>query len=179
MKNEIRPNEAKLDTTCLPKTVVIKNPNGDNRTCNPKKISFEQFREANLSHQREVKSVMSTLAMLLINNGLIHDYTKNSSLYQEYYEYFKDFKEKQGIDFINGSWYQHHITAERHHPNSYCCSDINLLDIIETIVDCVCAGKARSGEIRDLEFDSEIVQKAIQNTVKLIDDITVVEDLKK
>ena len=49
------------------------------------------------------------------------------------------------------------------------------LDIIETIVDCVCAGKARSGEIRSLEFDAEILNKAVNNTIKLIDEMTEVE----
>ena len=37
------------------------------------------------------------------------------------------------------------------------------------VVDCVCAGKARSGEVRQLEINDEILKKALQNTVKLID----------
>ena len=36
------------------------------------------------------------------------------------------------------------------------------------IVDCTCAGLARSGEVRGLEINSEILEKAVQNTVKLI-----------
>ena len=52
---------------------------------------------------------------------------------------------------------------------------MNLLDVIEMIVDCVCAGKTRSGEVRELEVSLEILNKAFQNTVKLIDDMTVVK----
>lgn len=69
-----------------------------------------------------------------------------------------------------------HIKKEKHHPTSYCHDDINLLDIIEMIVDCVCAGKARAGEVRTMEINDEILKKAFENTVKLIDDITEVEE---
>jgi len=43
------------------------------------------------------------------------------------------------------------------------------------IVDCVCAGKARSGEVRPIEINDEILKKAVANTVKLIDENTEVE----
>ena len=60
-------------------------------------------------------------------------------------------------------------TAEQH-------DDITLLDIIEMVVDCVCAGKARNGEVRPLEINDAILKKALDNTVKLIDSITEVVD---
>lgn len=77
---------------------------------------------------------------------------------------------------MNGWWYQMHIDKERHHPMSKCHDDINLLDVIEMIVDCVCAGKARAGEVRAMEIDDEILKKAFQNTVGLIDNLTEVEE---
>ena len=77
---------------------------------------------------------------------------------------------------MNGVWYQRHIHTEKHHPTSYCHEDINLLDVIEMIADCVCAGKARAGEIRAMEIDDEILKKAFQNTVGLIDNLTEVEE---
>ena len=36
------------------------------------------------------------------------------------------------------------------------------------IVDCTCAGLARSGEVRDLEINAEILEKAVNNTTQLI-----------
>ena len=36
------------------------------------------------------------------------------------------------------------------------------------IADCTCAGLARSGEVRGLEINTEVLEKAVQNTVKLI-----------
>lgn len=156
------------------KKIKIKhNPNGDTRTA-PKDITFEQFHEANVSHRQDVLQVMSALAEKLDNKGHIHDWSK-LSYEEEFYDNFVDTM-NNGTDFVSNTWYQKHITLEKHHPFSYCHDDINLLDIIETIVDCTCAGKARSGEIRSLEFDEEILNKAVANTVKLIDEMTEVEE---
>ncbi len=51
----------------------------------------------------------------------------------------------------------------------------NIDNIIEMIVDCVCAGKTRSGEIRGLEITPEILDMAMKNTVKMVDDMTEVK----
>jgi len=145
---------------------------GDTRNA-PKDTTFEQFHEANLSHIKEVKSVMYCLARMLGKQGQEHDWTKLE--FEE--EFWKDFQNSllNNADFVNAWWYQMHVHEEKHHPTSYCHDDINLLDIIEMVVDCVCAGKARSGEVRPLEINDDILRKALQNTVKLIDDITEVE----
>jgi len=44
------------------------------------------------------------------------------------------------------------------------------------VVDCVCAGKARSGKVRPMEINEEIIKKAFENTVKLIDELTEIEE---
>lgn len=155
------------------KIYIKKNPNGDTRTA-PKDVSFNEFKEANRSHIRDVQRVMLHLSTLLANMGTIHDHTK-IEYEQEFYKNFLD-TINNGTDFVSNTWYQKHIKLEKHHPFSKCHDDINLLDILETIADCVCAGKARSGEIRELEFNDEILKKAVANTVKLIDDMTEVED---
>lgn len=44
------------------------------------------------------------------------------------------------------------------------------------IADCTCAAAARSGTEPTINIDSEILQKALQNTIKLISDkIEIVE----
>lgn len=156
----------------MDKVYIKKNPNGDTRTAK-KDVSFDEFHEANTSHRKDVLQVMLVLAEKLINKGHMHDWSK-MSYEEEFYNNFID-TINNGTDFVSNTWYQKHIVEEKHHPFSYCHEDINLLDIIETIVDCVCAGKARSGEIRSLEFDDEILKKAVDNTVKLIDNIVEVE----
>lgn len=153
------------------KIVIYKNPNGDTRTA-PKGITFEQFQEANDSHIADVRAVMDEIVTMFRENGEKHDWTKKSNEEQFYKDFVSTMNE--GTDFVYGKWYQHHVNTERHHLLSRCPEDVNLLDVIEMIVDCVCAGKTRSGEIRGLEITPEILDRAMKNTVKMVDDMTVV-----
>jgi len=152
---------------------IKRNPNGDSRTVT-KPASFSDFHKANVDHIKDVNAVMKALASRLRAQGKIHDNTKLKYENEFYENYLDDIINKK--DFVSNTWYQKHIHEEKHHPFSYCHEDINLLDIIETIVDCTCAGKARSGEIRPLEFNEKILKKAVTNTVKLIDEMTEVEE---
>lgn len=151
---------------------IHKNPNGDTRTA-PKDITFKQFQEANDSHIEDVKMVMTYLSVLLAEKGVKHDWTKKKYEKMFYNNFLSTMN--YGADFVSGEWYQLHVKTERHHLLSRCPDDVNLLDVIEMIVDCVCAGKTRSGEVRDLEISTDILEKALKNTVKLVDDMTVVE----
>lgn len=152
---------------------IHKNPNGDTRTAS-KNVTFEEFAEANDSHISDVRRVLQYLGKVLEFAGESHDYTKKS--YElEFYNDFKDTLEN-GSNFVEGDWYTLHIYMERHHLLSRCPDDVDLLDVIEMIVDCVCAGKARSGEVRPLEISDDILKLAVENTVKLVDNLTEVEE---
>ena len=155
------------------KITIKKNPNGDTRTAK-ENVSFEEFQEANDSHRADVRNVMDVLSTMLKQRGITHDFTKKDAEQ----EFFADFNDARnlGLDFSKLQWYQMHVKKERHHLLSNCPDDVNLIDVLEMIVDCVCAGKARSGEVRDIELNEDILKAAITNTVKLIDDITKVEE---
>ena len=144
---------------------IRKNPNGDTRTAQ-KDVSFEQFQEANDMHIEDVRSVMYELSKMIDARGENHDCTKKS---QERM-FYRDFVNTQenGDDFTKSEWYSLHTKAERHHLLSHCPEDVNLIDVLEMIVDCTCAGLARSGEVRDLEINAEILEKAVNNTEQLI-----------
>lgn len=147
------------------KILIRKNPNGDTRTA-PKGITIEEFAQANDSHIQDVRNVMNALAKKIHEAGMKHDYTKKD--FEN--EFYKDFVAtmNDGADFVNGWWYQKHIHDERHHPLSFCHDDINLIDVIEMVVDCTVAGLARSGDVRPLEVNAEILNKAVANTTELI-----------
>ena len=155
------------------KIKIKRNPNGDSRTA-PKDISYEKFQEANSMHMCDVYSVMFRLSEKIVQAGRQHDYTKKTHEKLFYDNFISTMNE--GTDFVNDEWYQLHIANERHHLLSKCPEDVNLIDVIEMIVDCVCAGRARSGEVRDIEINDEILRKALSNTVKMIDEMIVVED---
>lgn len=106
--------------------------------------------------------------------GENHDCTKKSQE-RMFYRDFKDTQESVA-DFVNGEWYQLHVKAERHHLLSHCPDDVNLIDVLEMIADCTCAGLARSGEIRDLEIDTDILNRAVKNTAELIKGMVVVKE---
>ena len=152
---------------------IKKNPNGDTRTA-PKGIAFEQFQEANDMHIEDVKEVMHALSRFVDMAGRSHDFTKKSRERM----FYRDFVNTQenGADFVNGEWYQLHVKAERHHLLSNCPYDVNLIDVLEMIADCTCAGLARSGEIRDLEIDNDILNRAVKNTAELIKSMVTVKE---
>lgn len=153
---------------------IYKNPNGDTRTA-PKNVSFEKFQEANDMHREDVNQVMYELSQMIDKRGENHDCTKKSQERMFYKNFLSTMNE--GTDFVNDEWYQLHIKAERHHLLSHCPDDVNLIDVLEMISDCVCAGMARSGEIRDLEIDSDILNRAVQNTAKMIKDMIEVKEI--
>ena len=149
---------------------VTANNLGDTRTAN-RKPSFYEFHEANKDHMVDVQDVMREIALLIEGAGLHHDYTKQ--IYEaEFYADFCKVLDGSTEKFTDMEWYQKHIKEERHHINSRCPEDVDLIDIIEHIVDCCCAGKTRSGYISPVVIDPEILQKAVENTVALIDNNT-------
>ena len=151
---------------------IRKNPNGDTRTAQ-KDVSFEQFQEANDMHIEDVRSVMYELSKMVDARGENHDCTKKSQEKLFYDNFLSTMN--NGTDFVNDEWYQLHIKAERHHLLSNCPDDVNLIDVLEMIADCVCAGMARSGEIRDLEINSDILNRAVKNTANIIKQMIIVK----
>ena len=149
---------------------VAANNLGDTRTANSKP-SFDKFQKANESHMDDVRNVMLEIAKLINTAGIDHDYTKKA-YESEFYADFCKVLDGSTEKFTDMEWYQKHIKKERHHINSRCPKDVDLIDIIEHIVDCCCAGKTRSGYISPVVIDPEILQKAVENTVKLIDNNT-------
>lgn len=153
--------------------IIEKNPNGDTRTA-PNNVSFEEFQAANDMHRKDVYNVMRYLACLIHRTGQKHDFTKKTHERLFYEDFISVMNNKS--DFVNGEWYKIHVNTENHHLLSRCPEDVNLIDVIEMIADCTCAGLSRSGEVRGLEINSEILEKAVQNTVKLIvDEIDLVD----
>jgi hypothetical protein len=86
-------------------------------------------------------------------------------------------------DFVNGfaaghtSWWDRHRKLNRHHleqPDG-CPVDVNLIDVLDYIADCVMAGMARSGSVYPLKLGPELLERAFQNTVELLKHRVVVD----
>jgi hypothetical protein len=46
--------------------------------------------------------------------------------------------------------------------------DVNLIDVLDFIADCVMAGMARSGSVYPLTLSPELLERAFQNTVSML-----------
>ena len=147
---------------------INKLPSTNSREAKKGNISFEDFSNETNIHREDVKNVLYFLASKLEEAGDKHDWTKKERE-RQFYNSFTAAKEK-GLDFKKDAWYKYHVTTERHHIASHVAKDINLIDVIEMISDCCCAGLARSGEIRDIEIKPDVLMKAFNDTVQLTKD---------
>ena len=135
----------------------------------------ETKEELLISHALHISDVQKGCAFIankIIEAGINHDHTKNF--------YIDDFIEeniaaKSGDEFRASKWYQTHITKERHHLNAKCPDDVNLIDVIESLIDCVMASSARGGEGK-FYISDEILQKAYQNTVEMLQKEIILEN---
>lgn len=124
-------------------------------------------------HRNDVYRLMSFLSLELLEAGYSHDWTKI-----KYFDDFaKDTLERQDSkDFKSRPWYKIHTKEERHHLNVHIQDDIDLIDILEFICDCIVAGKSRTGRVdkKYLELSGDTLKKAYWNTVrKLTEEVEV------
>lgn len=154
---------------------IVKNTNGDSRVA--KSVpDFHEFADANIYHREDVKDMMNALAEEIQLVGKNHDWTKVKEPYRS--NFYRDLCNtiEGRIEFKDGQWNKDHYALERHHLLERCPDDVNLIDVIEMICDCVCAGMARSGEVRDLEINEDILVRAVANTVEMCKNAIVLED---
>jgi len=154
----------------MKKIKIKKSPTADTRTCDVTKVSSDELLSSSKSHIWDVRLVMAALADEIEKRARNHDHTKIS----HHDDFYKDFK----TGFKTQDWYDMHKATERHHLQSPdgVREDVDLIDVLECVVDCVTAGLARSGGIRPLEIPAEVLLKAVENTAKKIADKIKVVD---
>lgn len=149
-------------------TVKIKrNTNGDSRVASSCP-TFYDFKDANDLHIHDVQNITKNMAEFVKYRGEEHDWSKVSDPYMSMF--YRDMCNAISgqMDFMSGEWAKYHYEVERHHLLRNVPEDVNLFDVLEMIADCVAAGFARSGEVRPLEIDEAILNKAMHNTVELV-----------
>lgn len=150
---------------------VVKSNNADSRT-KDNNFSRETLEMDTNSHIQDVTNGLNLMAAMLKMKGPMHDHTKLSNM-NDFYQALSNGNVKETI------WYRNHVTKERHHLLEKAPDDVNLLDVIECVVDCVMAGSARSGTVYPIEIPSDILQLAVANTVELLKrNISIVEPEK-
>lgn len=143
--------------------VIRKSPTADSRSCDPSKVTLEQLQDSTKQHMNDVLKGMVFFSKLITKSGMKHDLDKLSSID----EFHKSF---QSNTLMNSEWLQNHYKNNRHHlvQEVGIPKDVNLVDVLEYISDCVMAGMARSGNVFDLNISPELLKKAFDNTVILL-----------
>jgi len=149
--------------------VIKKSPTADTRSCDFRLVDKETLRESTITHIGDVCKGLYFFSKLLERAGVEHDRDKLTKLDSFHAEFRTGFKEHEWLDGHRAN-NRHHLDRDAGVPK-----DVNLLDVLEYIDDCVMASKARSGEWHDLKLSDELLQKAVRNTVELLQEQVVVE----
>ena len=126
-------------------------------------VTKEELREDTEQHIEDVRKGIAFFVRILKDAANVHDSDKLSNLDEFHSDFVSGFNKRK--------WYTEHI-KNRHHflqrKDDASTRDVNLLDVLEMVADCVMAGSARSGKVYPLTISSEILQRALKNTVDLL-----------
>lgn len=141
---------------------IKKSETADTRTCDFANVTKEQLLNSSLQHIGDVVQALGFFSNLLLKAVGCHDYDKLTAIEQ----FHEDFK----TGFKQTGWWDNHRRIHRHHLNMEdgVPKDVNLVDVLEYISDCVMAGMARSGEVHEIKADPELLTAAFKNTVELL-----------
>lgn len=149
---------------------IKKSHTADTRTCNVDEVDKATLLASSRQHIGDVVRAMAFFSAKLTEAAGEHDYDKLTAIDWFHSDFRTGFKET--------GWWDNHRKIHRHHidkPDGV-PSDVNLLDVLEHIADCVMAGMARSGSVYELNLSDELLQTAFRNTTELLKSQVVVED---
>lgn len=150
------------------KITIGKSPTADTRTCDWSKVSREQLLASSLQHKQDIAKALGLFQVKLTEASTRHDFDKISAIDHFHSDFTTGFKET--------GWWDNHRRANRHHLTEAdgIPTDVNLIDVLDYIADCVMSGLARSGSVYDLHLQPELLERAFQNTIRLLKDSTEV-----
>ncbi len=141
---------------------IRKSETADTRTCDFATVTKETLKASSKQHMQDVREALQFFASMLGTAILNHDTDKLTDI------------DGFHADFVTGftrtAWWDRHRRLNRHHLTQAdgVPDDVNLIDVLDFIADCVMAGMARSGSIYPLTLSPELLETAFQNTVALL-----------
>lgn len=134
----------------------------DTRTCDVSTVSQQQLLDSSKQHIGDVRRALAFFAGQMIEAGIRHDDDKITDIAG----FHRDFLTK----FERTEWWDTHRRINRHHltQEDGVPSNVNLIDVLDFIADCVMAGMGRSGSVYALHLSPELLERAFQNTVELL-----------
>jgi hypothetical protein len=132
----------------------------DTRTCDFAGVTKDTLLASSRQHIGDVRKGLAFFVTLIEDAAERHDYDKVTDL------------DGFHADFVTGfeqdTWWTRHRQLNRHHllAADGVPEDVNLIDVLDMIADCVMAGMARSGSIYPLNIDQAVLRRAFDNTVE-------------
>lgn len=148
---------------------IQKSATADTRTCDWSKVTKEHLRESSEQHIGDVKKGMEFFKGMMDEAAERHDFDKLTNLHGFHVDFQTGFKQT--------GWWDEHRKINRHHllQADGVPADVNLIDVLDMITDCVMAGMGRAGSVYPLEITPELLKRAFDNTVERLKTEIVVE----
>lgn len=149
---------------------IQKSKTADTRSCDFSKVTIEQLRASSDQHICDVSKGMQFFCEMLDAAAAKHDFDKLSMLEHFHSDFLTGFKQT--------GWWDNHRKVNRHHllQEDGIPEDVNLIDVLEMIADCVMAGMGRTGSVYPLNITPELLKRAFDNTADLLKNQVKVEE---
>lgn len=159
-----------MDREGLKPIIIKRSTTADTRSCDFSQVTKEQLLESSEQHIEDVKKGIDFFVSELKRAGERHDWDKFCGIEHFHKDFATGFKET--------GWWDNHRKVNRHHlmQEDGIPDDVNLVDVLEFIVDCVMAGMGRSGSVYPLELETTLLETAFNNTVDLLRTQVVVKE---
>lgn len=142
--------------------VIKKSETADTRTCDFANVSKATLLASSKQHISDVRAALNFFLHELDDAAQCHDFDKVTDITTFHADFVTGFKQTL--------WWDTHRRINRHHltQSDGVRDDVNLIDVLDFIADCVMAGMARSGSVYPLKLSPELLETAFQNTVALL-----------
>ena len=149
---------------------IKKSATADTRTCDWSKVSKDELYKSSQQHKGDIVKGMQYFVGMMKDAMLLHDDDKLNDIDGFHADFITGFK--------NTTWWDKHRKINRHHLLEVdgVPDDVNLVDVLDMITDCVMAGMGRAGSIYPIEITPELLKLAFDNTVERLKAEIVVED---
>lgn len=144
-------------------TIVIKkSETAATQTCDFANVSKQTLYDSSVQHIWDVRHGLAFFRAMLEDAATNHDTDKLTDIDG----FHRDFV----TGFTRTEWWDAHRKLNRHHllQADGVPDDVNLIDVLEMIADCVMAGMARSGSVYRLDLDPNVLQRAFENTIEVL-----------
>lgn len=141
---------------------IQKSQTADTRTCDFANVSRQVLLESSVQHIGDVREALGFFVARLLDASKRHDTDKITDI--------DGFHADFVTGFVQTGWWDRHRGLNRHHlqQEDGIPANVNLIDVLDFIADCVMAGMARSGSVYALQLPPELLERAFQNTVEML-----------